>query len=442
MKKNLFSGWREVFSFTLMQGTSGNKFKLSTIGITILLFAIGLAVNLLMAVAQKSETEVSSPIEKVYVIDESGLEMLYFDGFLTEYKEDFPLVTFETTEKEISVLAGELGENAPHDVILRIAKEEEGYLLNLIIPNGSEVSEEEGENLADALTTAIEQSKLLSSGIPMEKLVLAMSGVSVNELDAGEEEKSVGELLVSMLVPMLCIFVIYIMILIYGQSISNIVTVEKSSKLMEMLLTLTQPYGLIFGKIFAMVTIALMQMFLWIIGLVSGFVVGNYVAAQFVYPNFSNPILEVFTLLQMQEGSTAFSAGAIILAIFTMCLSFLFWCVLSGMVASFASKAEELAQINSYYQIIVVIGFMLAYLLPLQEKDGLNTLLRIIPITSAFMLPGDILVGNIVVWEGVVYMAILFVATILLTIMTGKIYKDQLFYKGTKLFARLHHKKA
>lgn len=442
MKKGLFCGWRDVFSFTFRQGTTLKGFKNSTVGVAILMLVVGLAISTIMAFVQKKDASKVSDIEKVYVINESGLEVLYLDSFTKEYGESFPKVAFEFTQKDIKTLATELGENAPYDVILQITRQDEGYLLSLILPDGCEISKSDGEDLNDALLMSMEQSKLLSSGIPMEKLVTAMSSVMVTKLDAGEEERSVGEELVAMLLPMIIMFVMYFMVLIYGQSIGNVVSVEKSSKLMEMLLTLTRPYGLIFGKVFAMTTIAILQMLLWIAALVSGFFLGHFVAGQYIYPEYSNVLLDVFALLKNQNGSTAFSAGAMILGLFTICLSFLFYCMLAGLVASFASKAEELAQVMAYYQIIMVAGFFCAYMLPLQEKEWINTILRIVPITSAYALPGDILVGNITVLQGVLYVAILLAATLLVVVITGRVYKNQLFYKGKSLSERLYKKKA
>jgi len=313
-------------------------------------------------------------------------------------------------------------------------------LMALYIPEFSLIKEGEGEDFLEDVMMVMEQSKLVSSGIPMEKLMIAMSGISTSMLDAGEAEKSIGEELVSMLLPMLLMFFIYMMNLIYGQSIGNIVSVEKTSKLMEMMLTMTRPYGLIFGKIFAMTGIAILQMVVWLGGLIAGFLIGDMVAQRTIYPAYNNVLLEVFRLLGSQEGSTAFSAGAFALAFITVCVSFLFYCVLAGMIASFATKAENLAQVMSYYQILMMLGFFGAYLVPLEAGEGMKTLLRIFPVTSAYMLPGDLVVGNVTVLQGILYMSVLVVTTIVLVIISGKVYKNQLFYKGSKWTDRFKRK--
>ena len=303
-----------------------------------------------------------------------------------------------------------------------------------------EIDKEDAEDLCEAFASVMEQSKLLSSGIPMEKLVLAMSGVQSSQLDAGEEERSIGEQKVAMLAPMLIIFFMYFMTLMYGMSVGNAVSVEKCSKLMEMMLTLTRPYGLIFGKVLAITVTAISQILLWIGCLVGGFFLGHGIAGAVIYPDYHNVLLEIFILLKGQVGSTAFTPGAMTLAVFTLCLAFLFYCMLAGLIASFASKAEELGQVMSFYQLAMIAGFFGSYMLPLQEKDWINTILRIVPLTSAYMLPGDILVGNVTMPEGLLFVAVLMVFTAALVVLTGRIYRNQLFYRGKSLKERLHRK--
>ena len=439
MNKGMFSGWRDVFLFTLRQAT-GKKFRSVTIGLALVMLAAGVAVSTIMAFVQKKEDGKLSPIGQVYVADNSELDVLYLEGFGERYGETFPDISFVEAQQPVEELAVTLGEQEPESVILEIGRSAEGYLLTVVLPYGSEIDKEDAEDLCEAFASVMEQSKLLSSGIPMEKLVLAMSGVQSSQLDAGEEERSIGEQKVAMLAPMLIIFFMYFMTLMYGMSVGNAVSVEKCSKLMEMMLTLTRPYGLIFGKVLAITVTAISQILLWIGCLVGGFFLGHGIAGAVIYPDYHNVLLEIFILLKGQVGSTAFTPGAMTLAVFTLCLAFLFYCMLAGLIASFASKAEELGQVMSFYQLAMIAGFFGSYMLPLQEKDWINTILRIVPLTSAYMLPGDILVGNVTMPEGLLFVAGLMVFTAALVVLTGRIYRNQLFYRGKSLKERLHRK--
>lgn len=447
MNKSMFSGWRHVFSFTFKQGTESKRFKGVTIGMALFLLLGGMAISIIMAYVQKSDAEEVSPIEVVHVINETGLEVLYLDGFTEAYKDKYPTITFkEATGTVEQVWAGlektQAGENSSEpDMILHLTKEEKGYGMSLYMQETASLSEGDGEDFLDDLMLVMEQSKLFSSGIGMEKLIYVMSGVSMTMLDAGEQEKSEGEEVVAMLLPMLIIFFIYIMNLVYGMSIGNVVSSEKTSKLMEMILTFTKPYGLIFGKIFAMASIAILQMLLWIASFVGGFIAGDYVAKEMIYPEYTNVIMEVFELISNQEGSTAFTIGAFVLGIVTACIGFLFYCVIAGTCASFATKAEELGQVMGIYQMIMIAGFFCAYMLPMQEQGVILTILRIVPITSAYLLPGDVVVGNVSVGLGCLYFGILLLTTLVLLVIAGKVYKNQMFYRGQSILDRFKKKK-
>lgn len=442
MKKKAFTGWRHIFDFTWKQALEAKGFKSVTIVLALVLLIVGMAISMLMAYFQKQSAEKVSPIETVQILDESELAVLLVDSFVEVNGEHYPNVKFSTLEGDLQTVASTLGTSKPRDLIVQITRDEKGYTVTAIIPDGSELGESDAEDFLEDFQLCMEQSKLLSSGIATEKLVYAMSSVSSELFSAGEKEKSVGELLVSMLLPMIVIFALYMMTLLYGQSITNIVSIEKSSKLMEMMLTMARPEALIFGKVGATVAIALLQLGLWLVSFVGGFFGGDILAKTVIYPEYNNLILEVFMLIQGQEGSTAFTPVAVILFILAMCLGFLFYCAIAGLIASFASKTEEVAMCSAYFQMAVVAGFIGSYILPLQEKDWINTILRIVPLTSAYLLPGDILVGNITALQGLGYLALLFVFTLVLVIAAGKAYKAQVFNRGLSIFERMKKKKA
>lgn len=452
MNKTLFHGWRDVFSFTFKQGVSTKKFKSVTFGVAAALLVVGMAISMIMAIIQQKDKEEISPLEVVHVIDESNLQLLYLDGFAEVNGEKYPDVSFVVEEGTVEELTQKIAkeadpENGSKDAVLHITETEEGYLMSMYLPENSVLSKDDGEDFLAKVTMVMEQSKLYSTDIPMEKLGVVMSGVVTTMRDAGEKEKSMGEEMMAIFLPIIFVFFLYFIALLYGQSIGNIVSAEKVTKLMEMMLTMTRPYALIMGKVFATAWIGILQMLIWIGSLVGGFFAGHWVAKEMIYPEYTNHLIEVFELLKNQDGSTAFSVSALVLGVFTACLAFLFYCVLAGMIASFADKAENLAQIMAWHQMAVIIGYIAGVFIPMSGLTGtsgnetLMTLARIIPITSAYVLPGDIVVGNITVLESLLYVGILLVTTIVLILFTGKVYKNQLFYKGAGLKARFMKKK-
>ena len=441
MKKGMFYGWKDVFAFSFKQ-TAGAKFKRNTTIVGIILLLVGIVVCSIMAFSQKKSDSKVYEIEKVYVVDESELQTLYWDGFLEESKEKFPKVSFETATGDVKTVAGQLAGENVKDIVLHIEKSNTGFLLTAVLPQGASNSQSDVEDFCDSIMFSMEQSKLISSGIPMEKLVVAMSGVNSNVVTAGEQEKSDGEVFAARMMPMLITLAMFFIVYMNGITIGNSVSIEKTSKLMEMMLTLTKPYALIIGKISAIALTALLQFIIWIGCLVGGFVVGNQIALNAIYPEYNNILFEVLNLMKNADGSSAFSIPAIILTAISVVFGFLFYCMIAGFFASFATKAEEVGSVMSFFMIISMVSFYVAYFTAFAEEPGLmNEIVRFIPFVSAFILPADILVGNVALWLGAIQILILVVAFIIVGIIAGKMYKNQVFYRGKSLLERLKKKK-
>ena len=381
----------------------------------------------------KNDSDIS-PVEKVYLINNSDLQTISTDVFLSQYKEKYENIDFEERKESSSEVAEAIKNDSDteltQDVILEIAQDNKLYTVNVLIPHDSEISEEEAEELGEDFAIVVQQAKMLSLDITVENQVMALSQVVINQIDAGEEVESEGEMLAKIYVPMLLVLVIFFITFIYGQSMGTVVSIEKSSKLVEYLLTITNSHCLILGKIMATASIGIVQLLVWLGMLAGGFYLGDIMAKEIVYSDYSNTVFEIMGLIRGQEGSTAFTVGATVLTIITICISILFYCMFAGMVASFISKAEELQNVMNVYQIVMVLGYLGGYLAPAIGDEGLNRLMRVIPFTSAFMLPGDIMIGNITVTEGLIYTLILFVFLVALIYITGKIYKNQLFNNG------------
>lgn len=438
MNKGLFTGWKDIFAFTFKQETK-QKFKKTTIGVAAVFFAVGLAISIIIALVQKSGAEKVFDLEKVHIVNNSDLTVLTTEQFAMENGQKYPTASF-TEETGTSESVAKSLKDTKQDLVLLIENAGEGYKVTAIIPEGSEISEGNAKDFLSDFGNTMETSKLMSSGIPMEKLALAVSGISVNKLDAGEQEKSVGEEMVAMLLPMIIVLVLYVLVIVDGIGMGNAVSVEKTSKLMEMMLTMTRPYSLIFGKVLAMTSIAIVQTVAWLGAFVIGFFAGDMVAHS-LYADFVNPLTEVFKVLRESGAGDAFSIGSVTAAFIIICISFLFYCLLAATFGSLATKTEEVPQFMVYYQLCVMIGFFGSYLIPLSEKKELLIVARIVPFSSAFLLPGDVIVGNIPVWQCFLYASLLILSTVALVLIAGKVFKNQLFHRGESILDRLKRKK-
>lgn len=437
-KSDGFKGIREVFWFTFVQAVKKKSFQIVTAAVAALLFLGIIALQCIMDHdALKTEIggeEEPCPIGSVYVNNQTDITVMDFSliGQLNEWYED---VQISETQDDKEAFAGSMSENEQTDTILvLLTKEEDHYQITAYVPQDSEVSKGDAKEFAVCMETLVNQYKLMNAEVSSEVLTLALAPVNYEVAKAGEEAEGIEMMLVKMLAPMVAGFIIYFLVLIYGQSISKEVIAEKTSKLMETLLLAVEPYGIIGGKILAMVSVAVLQVAIWICSGILGFCTGEAVLSNFI-PKEEHALYGMLVSVKDIAEGASFSVPSVILAVFSLFIGFTLYCVLAGLVSSKVSRPEDLSQSMTIFQLIVVGSFLLSYLLPLMQSAAAGNamaVLRYIPFTAAFMLPADVLVGNISVLGCVLSLLFIIAICAVLVVWMGKIYRDSVFYNGKK----------
>ncbi|MBW3127567.1 ABC transporter permease, partial [Hymenobacter profundi] len=116
----------------------------------------------------------------------------------------------------------------------------------------------------DALDKILAEEKLRGAGISQEKLDALRSSVDVASinLDEAGKEKSSNALATSGISYALALL-IYMFIFIYGVQVMRGVGEEKSSRIMEVMLSSVKPFQLMMGKIVGIAAVGLTQFLLW-----------------------------------------------------------------------------------------------------------------------------------------------------------------------------------
>ena len=432
---NKFKGWRTVFGFTFRQATKGAGYKAVTGLVAIAIILIFILINILVA---KPDNDIKpSNIKSVFVLDNSGLEAINLKELnpqLSEarYKDiDFIYVKGKTREETIN-LAAEYGS---HSIAVIISARNAGYDIETVVPNNSELSDDDASELLPLIQTAFESGKLMQSGLSAEQLSILLKPVIPSYEEIGESKNFVVDI-IKMIAPMLFGLIMYMMLLLYGQSISKSISTEKTSKLMETLLTSIHPYGLITGKVLAMTSMAVLQFLIWIVATVIGLYGGNAVASA-IYPEYENTVITIINFLKDNIGESAMTFPAVILAIIIFCMGFLFYCVLAGLAGSMVSKPEEAANTQGLFVFPIVISWLFCYITPLTGNEGILRTLRLIPFTIPFSVPVDLITGVIGIGQGLLSLAILLAFSLLVIILSARLYKGLVLYTGQKLSLKI-----
>ncbi|MDO5519206.1 MAG: ABC transporter permease [bacterium] len=211
------------------------------------------------------------------------------------------------------------------------------------------------------------------------------------------------------------IFVIYLMIILYGQMIATSVTSEKSNRAIEVLVTSSKPEYLIFGKVIAGAIASFLQIAIVLgVGLVSY----NYNASAW------NGLLD-----------TVFEIPTTVLIVFIIFLvsGFFFYSFLYASLGALVSKTEDISKSAGPVMFIFVIGFMLA-MFGLNDPEGI--LVRVtsfIPFTSCYMMLVRAAMGTISVVEIIISAIISIGSSVLVGVIGAKIYRLGTLHYGNPI---------
>ena len=445
MKKSKLTGWKHVFSFTFEQTAKSKSFKSSTILMGTILFIIMIGINVYSASSnQSSKPEPESLVESVvgekeesnkkefahsiYVKDETGFDFTVQeiqDYINTRYNS----ITFLMAEKEHEAMVDEMKTGDSDTAYLHLGLGDMGMEVGLYLPTDSFYVTENAEEFIATVTQYIEEWKGSYLALTQEQDEFLSTNILTSVVTS--EDKSTTQRLVEMYVPMVLCLVLYMCIIMYGQMVGTSVATEKSSKVMELLLTSVRPLAVIVGKVLSMMALSLIQIVALILIILGGNGIGTMLA-QKMDPDYSNIVVDILTEFNLLS---LFSPARILLALLVFVLGFTFYCTLAGLMGATVNRGEDLSSAMSVYSTISVVGFMIAYLPSVlgSAGTGIQTFAAIFPLSSPFILPAKILTGEMPVGMLVLGILVLMLLVAVFVMVVAKVYEMVILYSGNKI---------
>ena len=214
------------------------------------------------------------------------------------------------------------------------------------------------------------------------------------------------------------VFVLYLVIMMFGQKVAMSVVTEKTSRAMEVLITSASPVALMFGKILASSVAGIIQI-IAIFG--SAFVSYNINKSYFENNAVMNTLFN-------------FPASLVGYLLIFFLLGFLIYSFLFGAMASTVSKIEDLSSVVMLIQIIFVAGFVVSTnaMTSGDVNSELMKGLSLFPLTSPMAMFTRIAMSEVPGLEILLSVAFLILATILIGYIAAKIYRVGVLMYGTR----------
>lgn len=213
-------------------------------------------------------------------------------------------------------------------------------------------------------------------------------------------------------------FVLYMVVIIFGQKVAMSVVTEKTSRAMEVLITSASPIALMFGKILASCAAGLIQII-------------TIFGSAFISYNLNKTFFENN---QTVKALFNFPASLLGFLVIFFLLGFLIYSFLYGAMGSTVSKVEDLASAIMLVQIIFVAGFVFTTLA--MASGEINTpwmkFLSIFPLTSSMAMFTRLAMGEVSTIEVITSITLLIITTGVIGIIAAKIYRVGVLMYGTR----------
>ena len=434
MRKRGLQGALPVFRFSLRQQTGTVGWRLMTL-LPALLLLLAIPTVMLLVARSGEKVLLETPVRTVYVTDETGLPADY-GLFREEGEEAFRAIEYRPAEDTDAALALAAGDD--HSLVLRVLLGEEGYALQIIRPENTALSGGDARDYGEYIAGAFPALARQKSGLTEEQLrelrrpipVRASTAAAYRDGSAREGYEMVREIL-EMVLPYVCVMVLYFMVLIYGQGVAGSVLLEKSSKLMDTMLLSLRPEAMILGKTLAIWLAGLLQMAAWVAGCVLGCVLGRSLVLSLV-PGSTMGILVFFDLLG--EASGLFTLGNVLLAVAMVLAGFLLYCGIASIGGALASKPEDLGTTNSIFTLLLLASFFLSMFGggggPSMSMVSSAGWMDYVPFTAVMCTPGRALLGKVSPLTGLVSLALTLVLALLAVVAGGRLYRLMIFHRG------------
>ena len=221
---------------------------------------------------------------------------------------------------------------------------------------------------------------------------------------------------------------LYMVIIIYGQMVLTSVVEEKSSRVIDVMVTSCSPFQLMMGKILGIASVALTQIAIWAVLVIS--------ASKFLIPAlFSADVAVTSDMMLQGVMGTLGDTGYITMLFAYLALFILGGFLLYASLYAAAGSAVDSVQDGQQFNTIIMMPIILAMIVMMSVFNDPNSPIAfwasMIPFTSPVVMIARIPFG-IPTWEVVVSLVVLYLSFILTTYLSAKIYRIGIFMHGKR----------
>lgn len=396
-----------VASYTIKDMLKKRTFIISNL-VIFLIIIVGFNVPNILNMFNGNDTSGDSSLPKTLIVDQGNI----FEGSLETLNTMNLGTQFEITNDEISIdeVKNKIVNGDVDDAII-INENDNKVNVEYIVENMAMMNNEVPETVTNMLTSVYTNLQISKLGLTQEQLASITPNFNF-ELQQAEEQEVKGNILVIMLLSLVLFYAIYFC----AYQVSNSITTEKTSKIMETLVTSTSPRTIVLGKTIGIGIVGLLQ----VIAIVAVALICAYACLP------EGMLSSVLDLSQITP-----TLG--ILTVVYFILGYATYALLYALTGSTVSKPEDVQSANGPVAIIAVIGFYLAYFTMMNPTSDLNVFASIFPFSAPFCMPFRVMMGIATPAQIAISIIVLLLTIIIVASISIKIYSNAILNYGSRV---------
>jgi len=406
----------EVFKHTFSENLRKKSFIISTV--VILIIVVGAMVVPAIITSSRnndaavstsgggSSTQTQNTKGVLYILDKSS----QYSDKLEVLQKQFPLYQVKPLEEGSAENVKEAIRKEGKDYLVVVR--EDGNILKLDYFTQQYMEGPNPDTINKVFKNIYAENLLKTANVPGDTIEKALGELDMNVNALGKSK--LGGYISSIVIVMILFFAVYF----YGYGVSMSVASEKTSRVMEILVTSVKPSRIILGKTAGMGLLGLLQLAILI-------TVGA-VTYKLVFP-------DKFTIEGMPIEFSGFTPMSVGLIIVYFILGYTLYALMNAVVGATVSKAEDVQSAMMPMSFLAIIAFYFSYGTFAIPDSTLARVASLIPFCSPFSVPSRLMSTDVPTWEIGLSLLILIGTILLIGTLSIKLYSFAVLHYGDRL---------
>ena len=370
----------------------------------------------------------------VKVQDESGL-------FSDQFNNAGGLSFIYTDNVDLDADKASLKNSKEFDALLHIPNIDLDDPSGVTIYAKQTVSPMTAKSIERIIENKIEDMKMENAGLDRGTIESMDADVNISTIDISKGEEKESSTMAATAVGFISGFLIYFFTFLYGAQVMQGVIEEKSSRIVEVIISSVKPFQLMMGKIIGVASVGLTQLFIWI---VLGLVV-TLVASQFVPVDMANAAGDMQQvseadqeavngmLPEIMRAANTINFPLIIGAfVFYFLFGYLLYAAMFGAIGAAVDNQTETQQFMLPVTIPLILAIIMSTSVVSNPNGPVAFWMSMIPLTSPIIMMIRLpFIGF--TWELLLSMVLLVAGFVFFTWLAGRIYRVGILMYGKKV---------